>query len=352
MLYNEDKQISAKFRKDYFDSIVKMTEMRQAEADRNRAEYISPGTVAAFREEYRKDLTAYIGWPLTEYDSFKDVPVNVRKEKRLDEDFATIWSMQFEVMPGFWFYGLYLETKNPLDSKPFVIAQHGGAGQPETICEMWGASNYSHVPERFARKGCNVFCPALMLWAKEDGPEGVEKYRVFDTNDRDYSDTRLHHVGSSMTAIEVFAIRRILSYFISEGIAHEGHIGMAGLSYGGYYTIRTAALEPKIDAAYSSCQFSSRYVYEQWPDWIYDGIAHKFLDAEIASLIAPRPLFLEEGDSDEFFKPEPFLRECERTLPFYEAQRAADKLCYRVFKGGHQFAEDDEGIDFIMNAIG
>ena len=73
MLYNEDKQISAKFRKDYFDSIVKMTEMRQAEADRNRAEYISPGTVAAFREEYRKDLTAYIGWPLTEYDSFKDV---------------------------------------------------------------------------------------------------------------------------------------------------------------------------------------------------------------------------------------------------------------------------------------
>ena len=119
----------------------------------------------------------------------------------------------------------------------------------------------------------------------------------------------------------------------------------------GFYTLMTTATEPAIDAAYISCQFSDRYTYDQWPDWIFDGVGEKFLDAEIAALIAPRPLFIEEGDGDDFFKTEPFLAECRRTEPFYKAAGGEDKLRYRVFKGGHQFAEDDDGVDFLMSNL-
>lgn len=351
MQYTEERNASLKFRRDYFDGINNIIAARRVEIDKKRAQYISPERVAADRDKYRRELVGFLGWPLTKYDSLASGDMKIRKEKRFETDGAVVWSMQFEILPDAWFYGLFYENKNPAVKTPFVVAQHGGAGTPETIAEMWGLSNYTLIPERLVSRGANVFCPGLLLWAENDAPEGIEKYRPLGKDERDYSDYRLRHLGGSITAVEVFAIRRIIEHYIAAGIALPGHIGMTGLSYGGFYTLMTAATEPKIDAAYISCQFSDRYTYDQWPDWLFDGIAEKFLDAEIASLIAPRPLFIEEGDSDEYFKPEPFLAECRRTELFYAAAGASDKLKYRIFSGGHEFAKDDGGVDFLMDHI-
>ena len=351
MAFTEEKSVSLRFRRDYYDGINSIIAARREEVNSIREKYITPEKAAADRESYRRDLIKVFGWPLTEYDSIAKGGMASRCEKRFETDDATVWSMQFEILPGCWFYGLFYENKKQSADTPFVIAQHGGAGGPETIAEMWGPSNYSRVPDRLAGRGANVFCPGLLLWAKDDAPEGIEKYRPFEKDERDYADFRLRQIGGSITAVEILAIRRIIEYYIGKGYAHEGHIGMAGLSYGGFYTLMTSACEPKINAAYVSCQFSDRYTYDQWPDWIFDGVGEKFLDAEIASLVAPRPLFIEEGDGDEFFKIEPFLSECRRTEPFYKAAGAEDKLRYRVFSGGHQFADDDEGIDFLLDNL-
>lgn len=351
MAYTEEKSASLRFRRDYYNGINAIIDARRKEADAIRAEYITPEKAAADRPSYRRDLTKILGWPLTKYDELTAGTMNVRKEKRTETDDAVIWSMQFEILPDCWFYGLFYENKKQVSDAPFVIAQHGGAGGPESIAEFWGPSNYTRIPDRFASRGANVFCPGLLLWALDDAPEGIEKYRPQGKDERDYADFRLRQVGGSITAVEVFAIRRIIGYYIAEGVAHEGHIGMAGLSYGCFYTMMTTALETKINAAYASCQFSERYTYDQWPDWIFDGIGEKFLDAEIASLIAPRPLFIEEGDGDDFFKIEPFLAECRRTEPFFKAAGGENNLKYRAFKGGHQFAEDDEGVDFLLDNL-
>ncbi len=351
MPYSEEKSASLKFRRDYYNGINNIIAARRAEVDEKRAEYISPKKAAADRETYRFELTKFFGWPLTEYSSLAGGKMNVRQEKRFETDDAVVWSMQFEILPDAWFYGLFYENKSKAENAPFVVVQHGGAGGPETLAEMWGKSNYNLIADRIVSRGANVFCPGLLLWTQEDAPEGMEKYRPLGKDERDYADYRLRHVGSSITAVEIFAIRRIIAHYIGEGIAHCGHIGMAGLSYGGFYTLMTSAVEPLIDAAYISCQFSERYTYDQWPDWMFDGIAEKFLDAEIAALIAPRPLFIEEADADEFFAPEPFLAECRRTEPFYAAAGASDKLKYRVFSGEHEFATDDDGVEFLMENL-
>lgn len=351
MPYTEERSASLKFRRDYFNGINKLIADRRAHADRARAEYINPEKAAADREKYRRDLAALIGWPLTEYESLATGKMSVRKENRFETDEAVVWSMQFEILSGVWFYGLFYENRNPAENAPFVVVQHGGGGGPETLAEMWGHSNYNLTADRMVSRGANVFCPGLLLWTEGDAPEGIEKYRPFGKDERDYADFRLRHLGSSITAVEIFAIRRIIAHFVAEGTARTGHIGMAGLSYGGFYTLMTTALETMINGAYASCQFSDRFTYDQWPDWLFGGMAEKFIDAEVASLIAPRPLFIEEGDHDEYFTPGPFLAECRRTEPFYEAAGAAKNLYYRVFPGGHEFAPDDEGVDFLMDKI-
>ena len=351
MAFTEEKSASLRFRRDYYNGINAVISARRKEADEIRREYIDPEKAAADRASYRRDLTAILGWPLTKYDTLARGAMNTRKEKRFENYDAVVWSMQFEILPECWFYGLFYENKNQSADTPFIIAQHGGAGGPESIAEMWGPSNYGRIPDRLAKRGANVFCPGLLLWALDDAPEGIEKYRPQGKDERDYADFRLRQIGGSITAVEIFAIRRIIEHYIGEGIAHEGHIGMTGLSYGCFYTMMTTALETKINAAYASCQYSDRFTYDQWPDWIFDGIGTKFLDAEIAALIAPRPLFIEEGDSDDFFKQEPFLAECRRAEPFFKAAGAADKLRYRVFKGGHQFPDDDEGVDYLLENL-
>jgi len=351
MKYQEERKASLPFREDYHHGIKAAIRARRDEVDVIRRAYITPEKVAADREAYRRDLVSFFGWPLTEFDSLDKAPMAVRKSLRCSEDFADVYSMQFEVLPNLWFYGLYYEAKNAKEKLPFVFVQHGGAGTPETIGEMWGSSNYNGIVERVMAKGANVFTPGLILWERRDEPFDPDRLSIQEEDERNYADAQLRQLGSSITAVEIFAIRRVLSYFIKEGLALPGHIGMTGMSYGGFYTLMTSASEPRIDAAFSSCQFNNRYKYDQWPDWMFFGMAEKFLDAEVASLVAPRPLFLEEAEGDEFFDYQSFLAECERTVPFYEAAGAKDKLRFRSFKGGHEYAKDDEGVSFLMDAI-
>lgn len=331
------------------DGIYKTMENRRKIYDAMREEYINPEKAAQNREEYRRDFTNMLGWPLTEYEALKDTPMAVKKTYRYDIYNGRAYAMEFEVLPELWAYALYIESNNK-GELPFIITQHGGCGNPESCAETFEENNYNGMVRRTATfgGGANVLCPMLLMWPDrfEPAPRDIE--------DEGYSrariDARLKQVGSSITAIETFAIRRMLSYFISEGIAKEGHIGMLGLSYGGFYTTVMAAVDTRINAAYSSCQFSDRYRYGR-EDWIWGDNASRFLDAEVASLIAPRPFFADEGESDDLFDYRAFLSECERTVPFFDAAGAKDNFKYRSFDGTHEFAKDDEGIAFIYNAI-
>ena len=336
-------------RRAFTDGIYAVLEERRKMYNGLREEYINPEKAAANREEYRRDFTNMLGWPLTEYEALKDTPMAVKKTYRYDIYNGRAYAMDFEVLPGLWAYALYIESNNEGDL-PFVITQHGGCGNPEAGAETFEQNNYNGMVRRTATfgGGANVLCPMLLMWPDrfEPAPRDME--------DEGYSrpriDARLKQVGSSITAIEVFAIRRMLNYFISEGIAKEGHIGMLGLSYGGFYTTVTAAVDTRINAAYSSCQFSDRYRYGR-EDWIWGDNASRFLDAEVASLIAPRPFFADEGDRDDLFDVRAFYSECERTVPFFEAAGAKENFKYRSFDATHEFATDDEGIAFIYDFI-
>ena len=63
---------------------------------------------------------------------------------------------------------------------------------------------------------------------------------------------------------------------------------MMGLSYGGYFSLMTAAADKRIKSIYAAGFFNDRSKI-CFDDWKYNDSLNTFCDAEIAALCAPRP---------------------------------------------------------------
>ena len=138
--------------------------------------------------------------------------------------------------------------------------------------------NYNNLTERVLEYDVDMFVPQLLLWS-------VENYGT--EYDRENIDARLKSVGSSVTAVEVYSLIRVMDYF--EAKDNIKYFGMIGLSYGGFYTLYTAALDTRIKSAISCAFFNDRSVYSR-SDWTWWNSCEKFGDAEVACLISPRRL--------------------------------------------------------------
>jgi len=87
-------------------------------------------------------------------------------------------------------------------------------------------------------------------------------------------------------------VRALVDWFRREDARTP--VGVAGYGEGGLIAFYAAAVDPRIDATLVSGYFDNRD--RLWQEPIYRnvfGLLHEFGDAEIASLIAPRPLLIE-----------------------------------------------------------
>ena len=197
-----------------------------------------------------------LGWPLND-ESF-DYDVTVSQERLSDEGKYAIFRISFKIMDEITMTGLLLKY-NDDEKRPFVISQHGGLGTPELIAGVYGDTcNYNEMTQRILSLGANVFAPQLLLWQQED--YGVDYDRIA-------IDAKLKRVGSSITAIEIFGITKIIDYFEKQD--YVTNIGMIGLSYGGFYTLFTSAVDTRIKSAISCSFFNTREKYA-WPDWTWN----------------------------------------------------------------------------------
>ena len=244
--------------------------------------------------------------------------------------------MRFEVLDGLVLSGILFKLKTK-EKRPLVIIQHGGQGTPEHISGFeGGTSNYNDVVERTVTKGVHAFMPQLLLWK--------DVYFAAQPADRKSIDARLKRVGSSVSAVEIYGIKRILDYF--ENKPFVSNLGMIGVSYGGFYTLFTAALDTRIKAALSCVFFNTRDVVG-WSDWVWQNSAERFDDAEVAALVYPRRLDIQIGDKDPGFSYTGGVKSyedlCEICNPV-----GTDWVNFNVFDGTHEFIKDDEPIERLV----
>ena len=333
MKYRESMDLTKEYKSNYIKGIEQIIKERQKQAEIVRKE--SMKDIFENQEKYRNEFKKMLGWPLSEHKS--DGLPGVVSEKLSEEDGYSIYRMQFEILKGLTMTGLFFKEGGE-EPKPLVIVQHGGEGTPELISGVYGNTyNYNDMLQRVRKNGVHVFAPQLLLWN--------ENYNV--DFDRKAIDAELKRVGSSITAVEIYGITRILDYF--EAQKYVSVFGMVGLSYGGFYTLYTAAVDTRIKAAIS-CSFFNKRDIITWSDWTWYKSAEKFDDAEVACLVYPRKLYIEMGNQDELFdyvySEESFERLKEICCDF--GMEWAELI---VFNGVHEFCKDDEPIRHIIKIL-
>lgn len=332
MNYREEKEVSKVYKEQYVLGLSALIEEREQHCQKNRENYAQD--IFKNPEQYRKDFKKMLGWPLVDYEGEEVVPPT--SEKLSDEDGYSVYRMQFEILKGLTMTGLFFKAGDT--KKPLVLFQHGGAGTPEFVSGVYGSSEYYYdVIQKLISQGTHVFAPQLLLW---DNTYGVDY-------DRKEIDARLKRVGSSITAVELHGIFSILDYFETQD--YVTNFGMVGLSYGGFYTLYTTALDTRIKSAVSCAFFNQRKNYP-YSDWTWFESAKMLDDAEIACLIYPRKLCIELGNRDDLFSFDSGKAEFERLKNFC-ADVGTDWLDFIEFDGIHEFCSDTKPLEKLVSHL-
>ncbi len=285
----------------------------------------------AWQQKMRPQIEKALGWPapLPEYTPH----LLSEEEIGSDELVRSIRRMTIRVGEGLDVYGLLLLPHR--DNPPLMLCYHGGMGHPELVCSVCDSANYNDGARKFVAQGYAVFAPLFVVRREESDEDWPLAYR---------DSLHLHALwaGTTVLAVELEKVRRALQFLDTyEGIDTSA-VGVAGLSYGGYFALHTAALMDRISFCVSSCYFNDRLDVAKARqggllDWLYPGAGSLYGDAEVAALIWPRPLYIEVGQRDELMPVESAEREEKKVRAFYAAGKAEDKYLFDAFDGVHEF---------------
>lgn len=341
--YFEKRDDARRFKEAYASDIKAFISQRFAQQTQERTSYMSG--IAQDPEAYRADFRNMLGFPLN-CSRCMAHKATLSKLVLLEDEEKVIYRATITVLDTIRFSGLLFLHKDG-GSHPFIIAQHGGSGSPELCSGFFaeGSGNYNDMTERIFRHGANVFAPQLLLWSEKYETEG------YCPEDRVRIDAQLKQLGGSIAALEVYCIMKSLDALCEASIADEEHLGMIGLSYGGFYTLFTAAADPRIKAAFSCSQFNKREHYP-WFDWTWRGSAGIFFDAEAAMLVYPRYLCVAVGDQDALFDAKLAETEFQRLHQLSETvydDTGWFDTC--VFSGVHEFIKTDDLIQKVIAEV-
>ena len=167
-------------------------------------------------------------------------------------------------------------------------------------------------------------------------PQHLFSARGFAENFRETTDQRLRLIGTSLTAVEVDKVKRSMDVLLKRPEIEPGRVAMIGLSYGGYYTLVTTALERRIKVAVVSGYFGVQEGRNAVDKLSVRGdfrLADRFTlfrDSDIAAMICPRALSIQAGSRDDY---EHLIAQ---VAAHYAKLGAQGQFRYVVFDGSHE----------------
>jgi dienelactone hydrolase len=190
-----------------------------------------------------------------------------------------------------------MHTRIPMDT---IIVIPDADQTPEQLFGLMpGVPAGSQVARRLAESGYNVIVPSLI-----DRTVVPRNGRAKLTN-REFVYRSAFELGRHLIGYEVQKVLALVELVTRRRLPGSNtKIGIFGYGEGGAIALYTAALEPRAAALCVSGYFDDRTdLWRQPVDRNVFGLLEQFGDAEVASLIAPRPLIVEAAGGPEFVIP-------------------------------------------------
>ena len=291
---------------------------------------MQPKSAATDRKVLARNFREAIGYPPPGFNK----AATGHFDKVSEDSTATYYRCFIRVTPQMETYGLYIVPKNVKLPAPLVISQHGGGGTPE-MATFHGGTNYHDQVRGAVAEGYVVFAPLTIMYPFSD--------RNHDTpipaEVRGILDDELRARGTTLMGVEAYKISRALDVVLKRPEVDAKRVAMIGLSYGGYYTLYTTALEPRIKVAVASCSFRDREPTGAARTERPAGRPNDLSSAELVRLISRRPLEVQNGINDKSLPIDDVRRAVEKSRVYYQGPHAAD-FEFEAFEGVHEFRGD------------
>ena len=227
-----------------------------------------------------------------------------------------------------------------------VAGVRSSPGYEADIAEM----NYNYA-EQMARAGYLTLAPDLRVFGERR--DGYDPFPGRDPCNVNYVKGTI--MGIFPLTLNVWDMMRCVDYLESRPEVDPQRIGMMGLSQGGVMTTFTTALEPRIKAAdiigyinpwqrfgIRDANFCGSQVVPQ---------VYRYFDTHVvAGLIAPRPVLVEMGISDECFPLQDTILGYAGLEKIYQAAGAQADLWEDIHPGPHAFAAN-KAFDFFKKYL-
>jgi len=248
-------------------------------------------------------------------------------------------------------YLLIPKDIKPGERRPGILAAHGHGRGKIDVCGVVESEeefqnqvaplNYAYAVG-FVQQGYVVLAPDWRCFGERANPaDWVRPGR--DTCNVSY--LALGYAGYHLLRLQVWDAQRCLDVLQSLPMVDGHRLGMAGLSFGGTMTTYTTALDPRIRVACISGYVSTlddamgdRGLGNFCGSQYMPGLRTIGDIADVASLIAPRPLVVEMGEQDQCFVIDDAKQAFARVAQAYKAAGHPERLHADIHPAGHAWS--------------
>jgi len=296
----------------------------------------------ATQAETRQQLLGALG-----IAGWERTPLLVKIEKVEQLDGYTRETLVFESRPGLEVFAFFLIPDGCEPHSPAVLAFAGHGRGVDVIVGIRpdGSQRKVGEPEEYAEDYA-LQCvaagyPTLAIEQFSFGRRCTkERHGEWDCSCHEDSMAAIA-LGESMMGWRVWDAMRALDYMANRPEVNPDRIALIGISGGGMATLWTAAMDERVYAAVSSGYYNTFRdsilgVHHCACNYV-PGIKGLAEMSDLASLIAPRPFFVENGTRDPIFPIEAFRRAVAKGEEIYAAHGAPENFGSEIFENEHWF---------------
>lgn len=286
------------------------------------------------KPEYRRQLFEMLSLdPLP-----KRTPLNAKITGHTEHEEFVVENLHFQSRPGLYVTGNFYRPKNIAGKKLPAILYVCGHGRVKKDGVSYGnKTHYQHHGAWFARNGfvC-LTIDTLQLGEIEGIHHGTYNHGMWWWNSRGYTSA----------GVEAWNCIRALDYLQSRDEVDGDRIGVTGRSGGGAYSWWIAALDERIKVAVPVAGITSLTNHvvdgtvEGHCDCMFTVNTYRWDYAQVAALVAPRPLLISNSDKDRIFPLDGVVEVYTKVRRLYEMYGALDKLGLQITEGPHKDTQE------------